>query len=33
MNNEFVKGHNEPKTILLRAWMQWEQQQYKIEIL
>jgi hypothetical protein len=33
MNNIFVKVHNEPKTILLRAWMQREDQQYKLEIL
>jgi len=33
MNNEFVKVHNEPKPILLRAWMQRKQQQYGIEIL
>jgi hypothetical protein len=33
MDNEFVKVHNEPKTILLRAWIQRKQQQYKIEIL
>jgi hypothetical protein len=33
MNNEFVKVHNELKTILLHAWMQREQQQYKLEIL
>jgi hypothetical protein len=31
--NEFVKVHNEPKPILLRAWKQAKQQQYKIEIL
>jgi hypothetical protein len=31
--NEFVKVHNEPKSILLHAWMQRKQQQYKIEIL
>ena len=33
MNNEFVKVHNELKPILLFAWMQRKQQQYKIEIL
>jgi hypothetical protein len=33
MNDEFVKVHNEPKTILLHAWMQREQQQCKIETL
>jgi aspartyl/asparaginyl-tRNA synthetase len=33
MNNEFVKVHDEPKTILVCAWMQRKQQQYKIEIL
>jgi hypothetical protein len=33
MNNEFVKVCNEPKLILLRAWMQRKQKQYKIEIL
>jgi hypothetical protein len=33
MNNECVKVHNEPKTILLCAWMQRKQQQYEIEIL
>jgi len=33
MNNEFVKVHNEPKPMLLRAWMQRKQQQCKIEIL
>jgi hypothetical protein len=26
MNNEFVEVHNEPKTILLRAWMQRKQE-------
>jgi hypothetical protein len=33
MNKEFVTVHNEPKAILMRAWMQRKQQQYKIEIL
>ena len=33
MNNEFVKVHNEPTPILLPAWIQRNQQQYKIEIL
>jgi len=33
MNNEFVKVHNEPKTILLHAWMQGKQQQSRFEIL
>jgi hypothetical protein len=33
MKNEFVNVHNEPKTILLRAWIQREQQHYKLEIL
>jgi len=33
MFNEFVKIHNEPNAILLCVWMQWKQQQYKIEIL
>ena len=33
MKYEFVKVHNEPKTILLRAWVQRKQQHYKIEIL
>ena len=33
MNNEFVKVHNEPNAILLRAWMQRKQQQYKTEVL
>jgi hypothetical protein len=33
MNNEFVKAHNEPKTILLRAWMQRVQQQCKLDVL
>ena len=33
MNNEVVKVYNEPKAILLRAWMQRKQQQYKIETL
>jgi len=33
MNNEFLKVHNEPKPILLRAWMQRKQQHCKIEIL
>jgi len=33
MNNEVVKVRNEPKPILLHAWIQWKQQQYKIEIL
>jgi hypothetical protein len=32
MNNELVKVCNEPKPILLHAWMQ-RNQQYKIEIL
>ena len=27
-----MKVHNEPKTILLHAWMQRKLQQYKIEI-
>jgi aspartyl/asparaginyl-tRNA synthetase len=31
--NEFVNVHNEPKTILLRAWMQRKQQQSRFEIL
>jgi len=31
--NEFVKDHNEPKTILPRAWMQRKQQQSRFEIL
>jgi len=33
MNIEFVKVHNEPKTILLCAWMQRKQQQSRFEIL
>jgi len=33
MNIEYVKVYNEPKPILLHAWMQTKQQQYKIEIL
>ena len=33
MNNEFVKVHNEPNAILLRAYMQRKQQEYEIEIL
>ena len=33
MNNEFVKVHNEPYAILLRAWMQRKQQQYETEVL
>jgi hypothetical protein len=33
MNNEFVNVHNEPKTIPLRARMQWKQQQSRFQIL
>jgi len=33
MNNEFAKVHNEQKTALLRAAVQWKQQQCKFEIL
>jgi hypothetical protein len=33
MNNKFVKVHNEPKAILLHAWMQRKQQQSRFEIL
>jgi len=33
MNNEFLKVHNEPKPILLLAWMQRKQQKCKIENL
>ena len=33
MNNEFVKIHNERKAILIRAWMQRNQQQYEIDFL
>jgi len=33
MNNESVEVHNEPKAILLRAWMQRKQQQSRFEIL
>jgi len=32
MNNEFVKVHNEQKTALLHATMQWKQQQCRFEI-
>jgi len=32
MNNEFVKVHNEKKTLLLHAAMQWKQQQCRFEI-
>jgi len=33
MNDEFVKVHNEYKTVLLLATMQWKQQQCRFEIL
>jgi len=33
MNNEFVKVHNEQKTLLLHAAVQWKQQQCKFKIL
>jgi hypothetical protein len=33
MNSEFMKVHNESKTILLHALMQEQQQQCKLEIL